>query len=471
MEIDPPHESDGSTTGSKENEMAVVFDSSGIGLPYAPEDFPLPGDKWGWKVGKRVGVSGHFIDRYLYLPDRLHKENKLVGFSGVTCGKGFASKASLERYLMETFPGIDINAFFSSFTWKIQAANIKGNKEIMMENPISNQQFDPAGCKAGNINCSSLRLLETNNPIYPYTMPCDICCVEPYFCHDCCCILCSRPVNSSISDYSFIKCEAMVNQSHDFICGHICHIECGLRSYMAGTVGGTIGLDAEYSCRRCDARTDLVPHVEKLLRSCESICDCDKVQKILNLCIIILRGSTKASAMKLFNHVQSAVAKLKEGNSHEDIWKREDMSAVTTGDLSQYETDTFEVSNFAPSQRQISFTNFDYRIESMELEKKINKTLASLKKSQETEYKIAENALTAQKTHLLDLYKELEKQKGKLANCSPSTDPSLVHAVFKKMEEIKTEFNKIIAMQVIGKGFGKTSKYVLKEHFGMHSDN
>lgn len=179
-----------------------------------------------------------------------------------------------------------------------------------MENPISNQQFDPAGCKAGNINCSSLRLLETNNPIYPYTMPCDICCVEPYFCHDCCCILCSRPVNSSISDYSFIKCEAMVNQSHDFICGHICHIECGLRSYMAGTVGGTIGLDAEYSCRRCDARTDLVPHVEKLLRSCESICDCDKVQKILNLCIIILRGSTKASAMKLFNHVQSAVAKV-----------------------------------------------------------------------------------------------------------------------------------------------------------------
>lgn len=142
-----------------------------------------------------------------------------------------------------------------------------------------------------------------------------------------------------------------------------------------------------------------------------------------------------------------------------------------SGDLSQYETDTFEVSNFAPSQRQISFTNFDYRIESMELEKKINKTLASLKKSQETEYKIAENALTAQKTHLLDLYKELEKQKGKLANCSPSTDPSLVHAVFKKMEEIKTEFNKIIAMQVIGKGFGKTSKYVLKEHFGMHSDN
>lgn len=303
-EIDPPHSSDGSTTSSKESDLPVVFDSSGLGLPYAPEDFPEPGDKWGWKVGKRVGVSGHFLDRYLYLPDRLHKEIKLGGLTGVISGKCFASKASLERYVMETFPGTDINAFFSSFTWKIQAANIRGNKEIICDNPICYQQFDPAGCKAGNVNCSSL--IETRNRTY-HTMPCDICCTESFFCHDCCCILCSRSVNSANSDHSFIRCEAMV--SHGFICGHICHIECGLRSYMAGTVGGTIGLDAEYLCRRCDARTDLVPHVEKLFRSCESICDCDKVQKILNLCIIVLRGSSKSSAKNLLNRVQSAVGK------------------------------------------------------------------------------------------------------------------------------------------------------------------
>lgn len=464
MEIDPPHESDGSTTGSKESETPVVFDSSGLGLPYAPEDFPEPGDKWGWKVGKRVGVSGHFLDRYLYPPDRLYKEIKLGRFTGL--GRCFASKASLERYVMEMFPGTDMNAFFASFTWKIQAANVKGNREIIMEHPICHQQFDPAGCKVGNINCSSL--IETDDPTYSTTMPCDICCAEPFFCHDCCCILCSRPVNSANDDHSFIRCEANVKQG--FVCGHICHIECGLRSYMAGTVGGTIGLDAEYSCRRCDARTDLVPHVQKLLRSCEAICDSDKVQKILNLCIIILRGSTKTSAKSLLLHVQSAVGKLKEGKCDENIWRRQDTSAVTTGDLSQYETDTFEVSNFAPSQRQISFTNFDYLTESQELEKRINKTLASLKTSQGAEFKVAENALTAQKNNLLDLYKELEKEKGKLANCSPSADPTLVHAVFKKMEEIKREFDKISAMEVIGKGFGKTSKYVLKEHFGMHAD-
>ncbi|KAL4564526.1 hypothetical protein LXL04_028590 [Taraxacum kok-saghyz] len=309
MEIDPPHESDGSTTGSKESESPVVFDSSGLGLPYAPEDFPKPGDKWGWKVGKRVGVSGHFLDRYLYPPDRLYKEIRSGGFTGVIGGKCFASKASLERYVMETFPGTDINAFFASFTWKIQAANIRGSKEIIMEHPICNQQFNPAGCKAGNINCSSLQ--EPHNPTFhSNTMPCDICCSEPFFCHDCCCILCSRPVNSANGDHTFIRCEAIVNQNQKgLVCGHICHMECGLRSYMAGTVGGTIGLDAEYSCRRCDARTDLVPHVEKLLKSCESHCDCEKVLKILNLCIIILRGSTKASAKTLLLRVQSAVGK------------------------------------------------------------------------------------------------------------------------------------------------------------------
>ncbi|TMW81771.1 hypothetical protein EJD97_007943 [Solanum chilense] len=42
---------------------------SGEGLPYAPVDFPNAGDKWGWRVGKRVSSSGTFRDRYLYLPN------------------------------------------------------------------------------------------------------------------------------------------------------------------------------------------------------------------------------------------------------------------------------------------------------------------------------------------------------------------------------------------------------------------
>ncbi|KAI3727507.1 hypothetical protein L6452_16123 [Arctium lappa] len=81
--------------------------------------------------------------------------------------------------------------------------------------------------------CSSL--LEASDPFHLMMMDCDICCDEPH------------------------------------ICGHRCHIEWAFPSYMTGTVGGTIGLDAEYYCCRCDARTNLIPHVKNLLQNCESI--------------------------------------------------------------------------------------------------------------------------------------------------------------------------------------------------------
>ncbi|KAL8239588.1 hypothetical protein R6Q59_016155 [Mikania micrantha] len=308
MEIDPPHESDGSTNGSKESELNFVSDNhSGVGLPYAPEDFPKPGDQWGWKVGKRVTCSGHFVDRYLYLPNRLYNEYKSAYPTSMSNSRGFASKAAVKRFLLEAYPEMDIKAFFASFTWKIPAGRVKGNTDFVTN---CTPKFDPAGCKAGNINCSSL--LETNNPDHSNIMPCDICCIEPLFCHDCCCILCSKMVNTAHGDHTFIKCESIVKEG--LICGHICHVECGLRSFLAGTVGGTIGLDAEYYCRRCDAITDLIPHVKNLLRNCESISNGDKMKKILNICVIILRGSTKTSAKNLLHRVKSATAKLKEGN-------------------------------------------------------------------------------------------------------------------------------------------------------------
>lgn len=84
--------------------------ASGEGLPYAPVDWPCPGDKWRWKVGKRTVSSGeHFWDRHLYLPNRLQGKNK---------GRGFVSKISVEQYV-RTYPGADVKAFFDSFSWKI----------------------------------------------------------------------------------------------------------------------------------------------------------------------------------------------------------------------------------------------------------------------------------------------------------------------------------------------------------------
>lgn len=120
MDIEVYDENQGGTPVSRENGfmlMPVSPEETGEGLPYAPENWPNPGDTWGWRVGKRVSQAGHFLDRYLYLPKHLPR-NEASGGKGAFA---FASKLSIERYIQTTFPGADVNAFFASFSWKIPA--------------------------------------------------------------------------------------------------------------------------------------------------------------------------------------------------------------------------------------------------------------------------------------------------------------------------------------------------------------
>eukprot|EP00268_Persea_americana_P025447 TRINITY_DN2482_c0_g2_i1.p1 TRINITY_DN2482_c0_g2~~TRINITY_DN2482_c0_g2_i1.p1 ORF type:complete len:126 (-),score=20.80 TRINITY_DN2482_c0_g2_i1:254-631(-) len=51
--------------------LIVEPSGSGKGLPYAPENWPQEGDKWGWQVRKRISKSGFFTDRFLFPPDCL----------------------------------------------------------------------------------------------------------------------------------------------------------------------------------------------------------------------------------------------------------------------------------------------------------------------------------------------------------------------------------------------------------------
>lgn len=116
MEIDHEERSGGSTE-IKENGIhlyPVSANEAGEGFPYAPVDWPCPGDTWSWKVGKRTSVGGYFLDRYLYLPKR---------FQSLPKGRGFASKLSVEQYV-RTFPDADVKAFFASFSWKIPCRNL-----------------------------------------------------------------------------------------------------------------------------------------------------------------------------------------------------------------------------------------------------------------------------------------------------------------------------------------------------------
>lgn len=168
----------------------------------------------------------------------------------------------------------------------------------------SNGLIGEAHCKAGNIFCSSLA---PGDEPASEVMFCDICCNEPGFCRDCCCILCCQTINKTSEGYSYITCGANIDGSP---CGHSCHFACALRSAMVGTVDGTVGLDAEYYCRRCDSRSDLVSHFAKLLQKCESNVSGDDIEKTLGIGIRLLSGSKRTSANQLLRHIQLAMSKV-----------------------------------------------------------------------------------------------------------------------------------------------------------------
>lgn len=111
MEPEPAN-SVASNGGSNSSNLVapVAPEQSGEGLPYAPENFPNPGDIWRWKSGKRISNNGNYRDRYLYVPHRLVANRSSIIFK---------SKLSVERYVKEKFPDVNITEFFDSFTWSI----------------------------------------------------------------------------------------------------------------------------------------------------------------------------------------------------------------------------------------------------------------------------------------------------------------------------------------------------------------
>ncbi|KAK6254935.1 hypothetical protein SCA6_016240 [Theobroma cacao] len=479
MELDNTKETNRSTPRKRENGLhlkPVSPEASGVGLPYAPVDWPKKGDVWSWKVGRRVAITGHFLDRYLYPPKRLHKLD-----NSTRRKRGLASKLSVERFLQTALPGADISAFFASFSWKVPAkkhslTNVTRTffappPEEIADLSVSDPQSDGVTCKAGNKKCNSLYAEAESPSLVP--LPCDLCCGEPHFCRDCCCILCSKTIDLKYGGYSYIKCEATVDGC---ICGHVAHLNCALRSYMAGTVGGSIGLDAEYYCRRCDAKTSLVPHVTMLLKTCESIDSCDDIEKILNFGFCILRGSGKTDARELLDRIELAITKLKCGTSLEDIWKVKE-SAISTGvfhngNLELEPTnhqDSLDIRPFSVSVQSISS---DYQSEYLKLEYEIDQVLQALRKAQESEYKIAEEKLYGQKNYLRNLYQQLDKERSELSHRASGTKAdALLNAILNRVDQIKKEVMKLKEMEVVSNGFGRTPKGTLKEHFGLEIED
>nr|VDD41606.1 unnamed protein product [Brassica oleracea] len=443
---------------------------SGIGLPYAPENWPKPGDTWRWKVGPRITGKGTFLDRYLYPPKHLPG---LSNTETLRKGTAFRSRLSLERYIRLAFPDADVRKFFASFSWAVPSTD--GQIQVIYslcmkrsilpvytsdEDPMHDNVSDIMVCKAGNDKCGSLMMPP---PSETEPMTCDICCSEPSFCTDCSCILCCKSVSVEHEGYSYTKCEAVVSEGR--ICGHVAHINCALRAYMAGTVGGSIGLDAEYYCRRCDARKDLVPHVNRFLEICKTVEYQGDVEKILNLGICVLRGSQRVDAKELLNCIESTVIKLKCGTSLEDLWN--DDTPTIWSDFSESEgKDNDDAVQSLQDVTPIEPMPFNREAEMHKLEEEIREVLKALREAQESEYQIAEVRLHAQKECLGDLYRQLEEEKSELSRrVSGSDAESLMTNVLKRLDQIRKEVTKLKEMEEVAKGFGRTPRGILEEYF------
>jgi len=120
-------------------------------------------------------------------------------------------------------------------------------------------------------------------------------------------MLCGKTVSTEYGSYSYVKCQV---NSGTGICGHVSHVECALQCFMAGKVEGAMMLDAEYHCRRCDGRTDMIPHVSKIMQTCKTMDSHDEILKLLNLGSALLRGSEKPAAKDLLDRVELTISKV-----------------------------------------------------------------------------------------------------------------------------------------------------------------
>lgn len=118
-------------------------------------------------------------------------------------------------------------------------------------------------------------------------------------------------------------------------------------------------------------------------------------------------------------------------------------------------------------------STFDHRVESLKLEDEIDQILHALRKSQDFEYRLAEERLFAHKNYILNLYQQLDKERSELSRHASLKDPNttVLDAVQSRIEQIKREVSKLKDMEEAKKGFGRVSKYILKEHFGLEIES
>ncbi|KAK9083821.1 hypothetical protein Scep_030292 [Stephania cephalantha] len=127
------------------------------------------------------------------------------------------------------------------------------------------------------------------------------------------------------------------------------------------------------------------------------------------------------------------------------------------------------------NSRNSENVTLEHQKESLKLDDEIAQVLQDLKKSQELEYRMAEQKLYAQKDLLVNLYEQLDRVRAELARCTSQTMERnanvLLSSISNRIMQIKQELGKLKDIEEVAKGFGKTPRSILKEHFGLQPDD
>ncbi|KAG0588664.1 hypothetical protein KC19_2G260300 [Ceratodon purpureus] len=291
----------------------------GEGWPYAPQGWPNPDDKWGWRVGKRASASSLWIDRYVTVPASLVRGKRLAYKTE------FASRKSLVEYLRQNFPQMkDPYSIFKAFDWKVPAPKDfeapekpeKRGPSVKRDKPSDieeNEQKSKKQCQAGNPHCVLTKAKHSESESLG-VLACHICCSEPSFCRECKCILCCKFFAPDADDFSIIRCLNSPTSAQG-ICGHAAHLECALDSRLAGVIKKS-GLDMEYMCRRCDRKTDLKEIVGRLVSEFMSKTATEsKVENSLQLLLRVVQDPEEEArnSGKLQTTLIGALKKVQDG--------------------------------------------------------------------------------------------------------------------------------------------------------------
>lgn len=103
----------------------------------------------------------------------------------------------------------------------------------------------------------------------------------------------------------------------------------------------------------------------------------------------------------------------------------------------------------------------------IKLEIEADQALHNLRKSQEYEYKLAEERIYSQKNYLKNLYQQLKSEGSELTRPRSSNSFVTDHTIRKREEQIRLETEKLRVMMKVGKGFGSVHHDILREHFGV----